>query len=395
MIDVQAFMTWLMEPRTLWATAYSAVALAGAVLVYLILRRRIRRSDDKVGPSRRTGRLLPVSVVLLLLFVLGRIWTGAVPALEHWVDNTVLDKAIWTLAVAAGVYLAVVASEQALERRVTDIESRHRIRLAASWIGLVVFLIIATMVWTAGVRDLGLFLGIIGAGVALSLQESLLCVAGWLLFIMQRPFDIGDRIEIDGRIGDVIGVSVFQTSLLEVGNWVAADQSTGRMLIVPNSSLFRHAVYNYTKGFPFVWDELTTVVTFESDWELAEKLMLEKAEIEAERIERQVKQQIRLMQSRYAIHYDRLTPIVYTTIADNGVALTLRYLTPVRERRTLGSRIARNILRTFIEHPEVDFAYTTTRIFRNNEEGKIALRPEASAPPTTHFEQAGPPSDPR
>ena len=246
-------------------------------------------------------------------------------------------------------------------------------RLTASWVGISVFIVATAMIWAAGIRDFGIFLGIIGAGLALSLQETLVCIAGWLVFIVRRPYDIGDRIEIDGKIGDVIGVSVFQTTMLEVGNWVKADQSTGRMLIIPNSMLIRHAVYSYAKGFPFVWDEISVVVTFESDWQGAEELMLEKAEVEADKIEPQVKRQIRRMQDRYAIHYEHLTPTVYTRIADNGVDLALRYLCPVRERRAITHRLSRNILQAFAGHPRIDFAYPTTRIFRNNEEGKPGI----------------------
>jgi len=133
--------------------------------------------------------------------------------------------------------------------------------------------------------------------LALSLQETLVCVAGWLLLVVRRPYDIGDRIEIDHRIGDVIDISVFQTSMLEVGNWVKADQSTGRILIIPNSMVIRHPVYNYTKGFPFVWNELAVTVTFESDWEHAEQLMLEQAEVEAEKLQGEVKRQIAKMRA--------------------------------------------------------------------------------------------------
>ena len=124
------------------------------------------------------------------------------------------------------------------------------------------------------------------------------------------------------------------------------------------------------KGFPFVWDEIPVVVTFESDWEEAEKLLLEKAEVEADKIERQVKLQIKRMQNRYAIRYKHLTPTVYTSITDNGVKVTLRYLCPVRERRAMTHRLSRNILQAFINHPRIDFAYPTPRIFRNDREGK-------------------------
>ena len=354
----------------MWSAVTGLLATAG----WLILRRRIYASRTERLVVKTHARLVGFGILIVVLVALVRIWTSWAfePADKQPVYRvrTLLENALWTCAAAAAIYIVSRAAQRALIKGAVEIEARHKLRLTITWIGILVFLVAAAFIWAGRIQNLGVFLGILGAGVALSLQETLVCIAGWVLLVVRRPFDIGDRIEIDNRVGDVIGISVFQTSLLEVGRWVKADQSTGRMLIIPNSMLFRHPVYNYSKGFPFVWDELSTVVTFESDWEEAEKLMLEKAEVEADKIESQVKRQIEQMQARYAIHYEHLEPIVYTSIGQNGVELTLRYLCPVRQRRAITHRISRNVLQAFIKHRKIDFAYPTTRIFRNPEEGK-------------------------
>jgi len=371
----QNLMKWLSEGGFRPIT-WSAVALLLAAAAYLFTRRRIYALRSERPVVKQRLRLLALTVTFLLLVALVRIWTNW--ALEPTASSsgqvrTFLENAIWTCAAAAAVYIVTRAAQRTLIKGSVDIEARHKLRLSITWAGVLAFVIAAIFIWGGQVRNLGIFLGILGAGVALSLQETLVSIAGWLLLVIRKPFDIGDRIEIDGRVGDVIGVSVFQTSMLEVGNWIKADQSTGRMLIIPNSMLFRHAVYNYSKGFPFIWDELSTTVTFESDWEEAERLMLEKAEIEADKMEAEVKRQIEKMQARYAIHYEKFSPIVYTSIDNNGVTLSLRYLSPVRQRRTMNHRISRNVLKALLAHPRIDLAYPTTRIYRNNEEGKPAL----------------------
>lgn len=373
---------WEQITRWLWDGGWRPLVWSGAAALlglaaHLLLRRWLCSSAEDPGAAKARARVLGLGVMLVVVLALIRIWTNAIlsagtlqPAGRA---EVLLEKVFWTFAAAAIAYLLVRATQRALVKPSIEVAVRHKIRLTTSWIGIVVFLIAAALIWVGQIQNLGVFLGIVGAGIALSLQETLLCIAGWLLWVVRRPFDIGDRIEVDGRTGDVIGISVFQTSMLEVGNWIKADQSTGRMLIIPNSMIVRHAVYNYTKGFPFVWDEFSTVVTFESDWQEGERLMLAKAEIEAEKMEREVQRQIKQMQRRYAIHYEQLGPIVYTSIADNGVRLTLRYLTPARMRRSINHRISRNVLEAFIEHPRIDFAYPTTRFFRNVDEGKSAL----------------------
>jgi small-conductance mechanosensitive channel len=360
---------------------WSAVTVLVAAAVYLFVRKLLRLRSTGPGASRSKARLLDLGIVLLALLVIVQIWatwalgSGQEPPVTG--ARTLIENILWTCAAGAIAYILGRGAQRALISRSVQIEARHKIRLTTVWIGVLVFLIAATFIWARQVQNLGVFLGIVGVGLALSMQETLLCIAGWLLVVVRRPFDIGDRIEIDGRVGDVIDIGVFQTSLLEVGNWVKADQSTGRMSIIPNSMVLRHALHNYSKGFPFVWNEFATVVTFESNWELAKTLMLDEAETEAEKIGDEVKRQIERMQTRYAIHYDQLGPIVYTSIADHGVELTLRYLTPVRMRRTIKHRISESILRAFIKHPSIDFAYPTTRIYRNTEEGK----PDIGGPP--------------
>ena len=357
--------------------AWSGVAAVVCCAVYLLLRRWLCSSAKDAGAAKARARLLALVLLLVFVLVLIRIWANAILGVGTQRPGTraqaLLEKVLWTFATAAAAYVIVRAIQRALIKPSVEVAVRHKIRLTTSWIGIVVFLVAAASIWVGQIDNLGVFLGIVGAGIALSLQESLLCIAGWVLWVVRRPFDIGDRIEIEGRVGDVIGISVFQTSMLEVGNWIRADQSTGRMLIIPNSMIVRHALYNYTKGFPFVWDEFSTVVTFESDWQEAEQLMLEKAEVEAEKIEGEVKRQIKQMQQRYAISYEQLGPIVYTSIADNGVRLTLRYLAPARMRRAFNHRISRTVLQALIEHPQIDFAYPTTRLYRNPDEGKSAL----------------------
>ena len=270
------------------------------------------------------------------------------------------------LSVAAVLVVLLLGRviQRALLRNAADLEAKHKIRRAVSWSEAVAIIFFLAAIWISGTRHLGLFLGIVGAGIALSLQETLLCIAGWVLIVIKKPFDIGDRIEISGLSGDVIDIRVFQTSLLEIGNWVHADQSTGRIINIPNSAVFRGLNANYTRGFSFIWNEETIVVTFESDWKRAKQIMLKQAQEEAEKIEGEVRRQIDTMRGKYVIHYDHLTPTVYTHIADHGVALTLRYLCPVRQRRSTAHLINEGILEDFTAEDRINLAYPTTRFFK-------------------------------
>jgi small-conductance mechanosensitive channel len=174
---------------------------------------------------------------------------------------------------------------------------------------------------------------------------------------------VGDRIEIDGFKGDVVDIRLFRFSLMEVGGWVGADQSTGRLVHVPNGLVFTKELANYTEGFPYIWHEIPVLITFESDWKLAEQLMLQVLRDQAPDIEGAAGTTIRATARRYSIRVGTLTPTVYLTVRDSGVQLTARFLVEVRTRRGREDRIWRAILEAFAEQPTIELAYPTVRTF--------------------------------
>ncbi len=279
-------------------------------------------------------------------------------------QNLLVRKASQTLLIILIAYFLVIVLVKVVNRQVKDIRSRHLIRKNIVYFFTMLALMFIALVWMESITNVTVFLSIIGAGVALALQEVLLCVAAWFHILVRRPFEVGDRIELGGIKGDVIDIRLFQTSLLEIGNWVDADQSTGRIASVPNSAVFKKETYNYSQGFEFIWNEIKIPITFESDWKRAEEIMLEHGNRVASDKENIAKKKISFMAKRYMIKYGKLTPIVYVDIKDSGVELTLRYLIEARGRRTSHDSICRAILADFEKEGNVSFAYPTYRIVK-------------------------------
>lgn len=292
--------------------------------------------------------------------------------------STVARDVVLTVVALLLVHLLGRRLEAALLKGMDDdLTARHKARKFVAWGRMVAFGLAALLIWGQRIEGLGVFLGMVGAGLTLSIQETLLCIAGWMLILTRRPFDIGDRIELADQVGDVIDVRLFYFSLIEVGAWCAGEQSTGRLVHVPNSFLFRNPTLNYTQSFPFIWNEVTAVFTFESDWEVAKGLLEEWGEDEAGKIEGEVRKHLASAQEHYPIKYRNLRPIVYPEIADHGVALTLRYLCPVRRRRSTEASVAEHLLRRVAATPGVEFAYPTTRFYRAEEHAPKAKEPVA------------------
>jgi small-conductance mechanosensitive channel len=290
-------------------------------------------------------------------------------------------KLFVTLAVVAGLWGLHRLVLAAVYRRVTDPWSRYRWRKGSTYVLMSVGVLVVGRMWFAGVQALATFLGLLSAGLAIALKDPVSNLAGWAFIVWRRPFEVGDRIEIGAHAGDVIDLGLFQFTLNEIGAWADADQSSGRIIHVPNGKVFTEPVANYDKGFPYIWHEVPVVVTFESDWKKAKQILTRIAFKHAEHLTAQAEQELLTASRQYLINYKKLTPIVYTKAVDSGVQLTIRYLIEPRKRRGSEHAIWEDILTEFAACPDVDLAYHTVRSFKNTEEGKVTLRAAPASTP--------------
>ncbi len=273
----------------------------------------------------------------------------------------------------AGLLLVIVILERVAtllaDRYVSDDLRRHSLkkwlRYTALFFG---FLSILFLYGTYAHKDTFFVVGLFLAGIAISLRDVFSNFVGWLIINSQKGFSHGDRITI-GKIvsGDVIDIGVLRTTLVEIGEWVHADQSTGRLVTIPNSLILTNTVHNYTEGHDLIWNELVIMVTFESDWEKAEKIILDLAEKDFEEKKDSILERLRKVRRRYLLRYNFVTPKVYVTVAESGVQLSLRYMVSARRRRTMDDLFSREILRQFALEPSISLAYLTMRIYRNSE----------------------------
>jgi len=252
-------------------------------------------------------------------------------------------------------------------KKIKDVRIHYQWRKIVNSVLLIIGIIIVGRLWYDGVQSLATYLGLLSAGIAVALKDPLVNLAGWIYIISRKPFEVGDRIQLGDVAGDVIDQSAFEISLLEIGNWVHADQSTGRIITVPNGKIFTNYLANYDKGFKFVWNEIRVLITFESDWQKAKKILTAIAVKHSEHITTSIERQIKRAARKFMIYYQHLTPIVYTDVLDSGVQLTVRHLSETRERRKYTEVIWEEILKEFAENDDIDLAYPTTRFYKLGE----------------------------
>jgi len=274
-------------------------------------------------------------------------------------------KIFISLAIAAAIYLIrALILRMVRMRKEDDIRVRYRWRKTTLYVGIVLFGFALWRVWLDNVVNIATYLGLLSAGLAIALKEPIENMAGWAFILLKRPFDVGDRIQIGESKGDVIDQGVFCFTLMEVGEWVDAEQSTGRVLHVPNGNVFNEPVANYCAGFEYIWDELPVLVTFESDWKKAENILFEIVERHGAELSDKAAEKIRRAARKYMIFYQKLTPTVYTSVKDSGVLLTMRFLCEPRQRRSVEQDIWRDVLEAFDREKDIELAYNTMRIYQ-------------------------------
>ena len=248
-------------------------------------------------------------------------------------------------------------------RLTEDPRSRYTWKRTVSFtVGFLTLVLIAG-VWIDAFNQFGAFLGLLTAGLAIALKDPLTNIAGWIFILTRKPFVLGDRVQIGEHKGDVIDIRLFQFTILEIGNWVNAEQSTGRIIHLPNGSIFTRSQANYTTGFKYIWNELAVLVTFESQWELAKTILSKIIKEHAESLSKDAEKKIIEASKKYMIYYRVLTPTVYTSVEESGILLTMRFLCDARKRRSTEHEIWEDILKEFARHKEIEFAYPTQRFF--------------------------------
>ena len=284
-------------------------------------------------------------------------------------------RLLGTLVTVMGLWLLHRLALALVYRRVRDPWIRYRWRKSSTYALLATGIVIVGRMWFAGVQALATFLGLVGAGLAIALKDPVSNLAGWAFIMWRRPFEVGDRVQVGPHAGDVIDLGLFQFTLNEIGVWVDADQSSGRIIHIPNGQVFTEPIANYDKGFKYIWNEVPVLVTFESDWRKAKQILTKIAVQHAQHLTAGAEQELLTASRQYVINYTKLTPIVYTRVVQTGaVQLTIRYLIEPRKRRGTEHAIWEDVLTEFARCPDIELAYQTTRSFKRTDEGKEALR---------------------
>ena len=279
-----------------------------------------------LGVNAANGQKLLLTLVLILI-----VW------LLQWLAKSIVSK-VW----------------RASHHERILFWTRQGINLATA----VILLLGLLSIWFDDPTRLATGVGLVTAGLAFALQKVVTSIAGYFVILRGNTFNVGDRITMGGVRGDVIALNFIQTTIMEMGQppsvqtadpaiWVKSRQYTGRIVTVTNDKIFDEPVYNYTRDFPYLWEEISIPITYTDNRDRAEQILLECAERHTVQIADMSKEALRAMQKRYFVKMTDLSPKVYYRITDNWLELSVRFVVEEHGVRDMKDAMSRDILGAF------------------------------------------------
>ena len=271
----------------------------------------------------------------------------------------VIMKSLSTLVVIAVAVILSRAVRRVLRGRMQDSPNVRTVYALGRNAVFFLAAVIVLMIWLGQGSSFTVAMGILGAGIAFASQETIGSFAGYLYVVIGNIYRIGDRVRVGNVIGDVLDIGMLRTTLMEVGEWVRAEQYTGRVVSIANRAVFADPVFNYTEHWPYLWDEIMLPITYNSDWRRAQEIMLAHAGEYTDRFQDTAEAQLRRMMLRYPVYATSVAPSLYLVMTDNWIEMTLRYVVEPRERRSVRAQLHHELLIHFEEEPSITVASAT------------------------------------
>lgn len=323
-----------------WRGQVAGASIAAAAFVGLLILPYLRIPDPAL--VLRNG--------LLAAFILGSTWA--------------------ILAVLGRVFELIMPKE----RSVAHTRSSWKV---VSYVAFFAVLVVLVFGFLGDIASTALGIGLFGAALTFAMQKPLLNLAGWIIVTYRQLYRIGDRVEIGGVKGYVIDIGLQTTELQEFGGWMPGDEFTGRIVAIPNIFIFDGPTSNYTRDFPFVWDNVELLVTYESNVDVAKELAISTAN---EVVGGIMFENFEKYRDALAIRdlEDSLlrTPEVRLSFGSSGVNLSVIYLVPIDARGSIKTRLIEKLWRRFASDSRVGLAYPHVQMVPTE------AAPAAAAPKT-------------
>lgn len=249
---------------------------------------------------------------------------------------------IGTLSLATRLALTIVGLllvrgmvgllESTVSARLGHADRRYRVRKILATAAYITVLLFIAMLFADRLKEFGPAVGFVGAGLVVALQDIIISIGGFLAITFSSLYRVGDRIQVNETKGDVVDISVMRTTLMEIGNWVTGDIYNGRIVRIPNSTVLKGLVFNYSQGFRFVWDEINVRFKAGSNQSQAREMLLRIGRDAISDYLVEAHEGWRHMNENYVVETPLLEPTVALQATSGTLEFCLRYIVDYTRR---------------------------------------------------------------
>lgn len=271
--------------------------------------------------------------------------------IKQWIlEHPMLYDILKYIIIAGFILTLIQLFRRYLRKHISDASARYKSQKGVEILGYIIIFFLSIFYFTGNIKDFTLAIGLFSAGVALTLQELFLSIAGSIYIFLVKVYKPGDRIEINGIKGDIIDIDSIYTTMMEIGQWVSSDNYSGRIVKLSNAFVFKGPIYNYSQDFPFIWDEFNLPIRYGSDIELAKSIVIKIASKTLSEYTAQSKSQWKDIVNKYYIEDALIDPTLAIKLTDNWVQFNLRYIVDYKKRRStmhlLNDKIRKEVAKT-------------------------------------------------
>ncbi|MGB0125601.1 MAG: mechanosensitive ion channel domain-containing protein [Silvibacterium sp.] len=264
--------------------------------------------------------------------------------LKEAVSLSLLGKCVAAVVGILFIHAMFRVLEQTLPRRFGRADARYRVRKFVVVCGYLAILLFLALLFEDRLGRLSFALGVAGAGVAVALQDVLASIAGAFSIGFSKLYAVGDRVQIGDIRGDVIDIGLLRTTLMETGNWVSKDLYNGRIARIPNSTVLKGSVFNYSQGFQFIWDEIKVVLTGTSDCKLAREMLIRIAKEAIGEYLLEARTSWKAISDNYRSANPPLEPTVALIVNHGSLEFTVSYVVDYTKRTAMQDQLFTKIV---------------------------------------------------
>lgn len=258
----------------------------------------------------------------------------------------ILPKLLVALLVLVAAWVLVRILRLVLKNVAGSWERGAAVRAIVAIVIWVLAAAVAVSIVAGDVRAVVGSLGLFGLALSWALQTPIESFTGWLLNSFRGYYRVGDRIAVGDLQGEVYRVDFLNTTLWEIGNpsregtYVKSEQATGRLITFPNSEVLAGSIINFTRDFPWVWDEYELAIANESDLRYSVDVVHRIAdEVLGAVMHDPAKTYERILAEAGLERVVTPHPEVFISTSDWATLLVIRYLVNARERRRWKSEL--------------------------------------------------------